>query len=81
MNFYAKLPLLLIANADILADQKYQLVLFLIFCLLEHTSTLERANNLLLFRLSIYTINFDKQHKPNRLLCKKQSYNIFSKIV
>lgn len=63
-------------NADILADQEYQLTLFLVAGLLEYTSTPKKANNLLLFGLPIFTINFDKQHKPNHLLHKKQSYNI-----
>lgn len=31
MNFYAIIPLFAAANMDILVDQKYQLVLFLIF--------------------------------------------------
>lgn len=67
-NFYAKIPLSATANADILADQEYQLALFLIFGLLEHASTPKRINDLLSFGLPISTINFDEQHKPNCLL-------------
>lgn len=60
MNFYAKIPLPLTVNADILADQKYQLALFLISGLLEYALTPKRANDLLLFGLLIPTINFDE---------------------
>lgn len=76
MCSYAKIPLLSIANADILADQEYQLALFLISGLLEYAITLKRANNLLLSGLPIPTINFDKQYEPNCLLREKQLYNI-----
>lgn len=39
LNFYAKILLLTTANVDILANQAYQLALYLIFSLLEHTLT------------------------------------------
>lgn len=52
------------------------MALFLISGLLEHASTPERANDLLLFSLPILTINFDEQHEPNRLLREEQSYDI-----
>lgn len=74
-----KIYLLSTANIDILANQKYQLALFLISDLLGHFSTLDRANNLLLFKLTIFTINCDEQHEQNRLLYKEQSYDISSK--
>lgn len=76
MNFYAKIPLSTTANANILANQKYQLILFLTFGLLEYISILKKVNDLLSFGLSILTINFDEQYRPNRLLNKEQLYDI-----
>lgn len=79
MNFYIKIYLFSTIITNILADQEYQLVLFLILGLLKYTSTPKKVNNLLLFEISILTINFDKQHKQNYLLQKKRFYSIFHK--